>query len=121
MLRLWSIAKVRIREVSSDSLFPRDVLFNGIGKRRFTSNGYERRTVMSLGDGSHGALGLSSSSIPGMGMDAYEPTVVCNLPSDISLISAGHYHSLAVTSNGEIWCWGRNDEGQLGRINVDSR
>lgn len=76
---------------------------------------------MSFGDGSHGALGLSSSSIPGMGMDAYEPTVVSNLPSDISFISAGHYHSLAVTSSGEIWAWGRNDEGQLGRIAVDSR
>jgi alpha-tubulin suppressor-like RCC1 family protein len=76
---------------------------------------------MSFGDGNLGALGLSSSSIPGMGMDAYEPTVVSNLPSDISSISAGHYHSLAVTSSGEIWAWGRNDEGQLGRIVIDSR
>ncbi|KAL1192877.1 Ultraviolet-B receptor UVR8 [Cardamine amara subsp. amara] len=122
MLRLWSIAKVRIGKVStSDSSFYKDIIFNGISKRRFTSTGGgERRKVMSFGDGSHGALGLSSSSIPGMGMDAYEPTVVPNLPSDISFISAGHYHSLAVTSTGEIWAWGRNDEDQLGRIEIDS-
>ncbi|XP_010493645.1 PREDICTED: ultraviolet-B receptor UVR8-like isoform X1 [Camelina sativa] len=122
MLRLWSIAKTRIGKVStSESSITRDVLFNGIGKRRFTaSTSGERRKVMSFGDGSHGALGLSSSSIPGMGLDAYEPTLVSNLPSDISFISAGHYHSLAVTSTGDIWAWGRNNEGQLGPISVDS-
>ncbi|EOA13345.1 hypothetical protein CARUB_v10026379mg [Capsella rubella] len=123
MLRLLSIAKVRIRKVSTcDSIFRRGVLFNGIGRRRFASTGGKRKTVMSFGDGSHGALGLSSSSsIPGMGMDAYEPTAVSNLPSDVSSISAGHYHSLAVTSSGGIWAWGRNNEGQLGRIAVDSK
>ncbi|KAL0795899.1 hypothetical protein Bca101_067276 [Brassica carinata] len=57
----------------------------------------------------------------GMGIDAYKPTQVPDLPSDVSFISAGHYHSLAVTSGGEIWAWGRNEEGQLGRIGRDSR
>ncbi|ESQ48976.1 hypothetical protein EUTSA_v10020741mg [Eutrema salsugineum] len=102
MVRLWSIAKVRIGKVSN---VYRDVR---VGRRRwFTSR------VMSFGDGSHGALGMSGM---GMGMDAYEPTLISNLPSDVSFISAGHYHSLAVTSGGEIWAWGRNEEGQLGRI-----
>uniref|UniRef100_A0A1J3JGW3 Ultraviolet-B receptor UVR8 n=1 Tax=Noccaea caerulescens TaxID=107243 RepID=A0A1J3JGW3_NOCCA len=105
MVRLWSIAKVRIGKVSN---FCKDV---GVERRRwFTSR------VMSFGDGSHGALGIS-----GMGMDAYEPTLVPNLPSDVSFVSAGHYHSLAVTSGGEIWAWGRNEEGQLGRIGRNSR
>lgn len=76
--------------------------------------------MMSFGDGSHGALGLPAS-IPGMGIDAYEPTLVPKLPSDISFISAGHYHSLAVTSDGQIWAWGRNDEGQLGRTADSAR
>ncbi|KAG5545887.1 hypothetical protein RHGRI_018144 [Rhododendron griersonianum] len=70
--------------------------------------------VMSFGDGSQGALGLATSAV-GMGGDAYEPTPVPGLPSDVSNISAGHYHSLAVTSQGEVWAWGRNIEGQLGR------
>ncbi|KAI8006670.1 Ultraviolet-B receptor UVR8 [Camellia lanceoleosa] len=70
--------------------------------------------VMSFGDGSQGALGLPTSAV-GMGGDAYEPTSVPGLPPDVSSISAGHYHSLAVTSLGELWAWGRNIESQLGR------
>ncbi|XP_074292118.1 ultraviolet-B receptor UVR8 isoform X1 [Silene latifolia] len=70
--------------------------------------------VMSFGDGSQGALGLPSSLL-GVGADAYEPTLVPGLPDDIVSVSAGHYHSLAVTAKGEVWTWGRNDEGQLGR------
>ena len=34
--------------------------------------------------------------------------------SDIVSISAGFYHVCAVKSNGTIFCWGRNDQGQLG-------
>lgn len=87
---------------------------NALGRRaRFMSSNC-RRTVMSFGDGSHGALGLPTS-LMGIGGDAYEPTVVPGLPSDISSVSAGHYHSLAVTSGGALWAWGRNNEAQLGR------
>lgn len=80
-------------------------------RTRWMSSGTE---VMSFGDGSHGALGLPTSLI-GHGMDAYEPTPVTGLPSDITSVSAGHYHSLAVTSHGQLWAWGRNHEVQLGR------
>ncbi|KAL6227155.1 hypothetical protein ACLB2K_001114 [Fragaria x ananassa] len=52
---------------------------------------------MSFGDGNHGALGLPTS-LMGLGVDAYEPTRVPSLPSDITAVTAGHYHSLAVTS-----------------------
>lgn len=69
---------------------------------------------MSFGDGIHGALGLPST-LTGVGVDAYEPTRVPGLPSDITSVSAGHYHSLAVSSQGHLWAWGRNLEGQLGR------
>ncbi|XP_054824294.1 uncharacterized protein LOC129322188 [Prosopis cineraria] len=79
-------------------------------ERRMSSGG---ATVMSFGDGSQGALGLPSSKI-GIGVDAYEPTRVPGLPSDIVSLSAGHYHSLAVTSHGHLWAWGRNSEVQLG-------
>ncbi|XP_057981059.1 uncharacterized protein LOC131166475 [Malania oleifera] len=71
------------------------------------------RVVMSFGDGSHGALGLLS--VAGLGGDAYEPTPVPGLPCDVSSVTAGHYHSLAVTAKGEVWAWGRNNEAQLGR------
>lgn len=65
--------------------------------------------VFSFGDGSHGALGLPYAG------DAYEPTQVEGLPHHVSSVTAGHYHSLAVTQRGEVWAWGRNEEGQLGR------
>nr|GLL22781.1 RCC1 and BTB domain-containing protein 2 [Ipomoea trifida] len=77
-------------------------------------------TVMSFGDGSHGALGLPMS-IPGLGSDAYEPTPVPGLPRDVIGIAAGHFHSLAVTREGHVYAWGRNTEGQLGRDRISPR
>ncbi|EOX93638.1 hypothetical protein QUC31_004212 [Theobroma cacao] len=71
-------------------------------------------TVMSFGDGAQGALGLPNLET-GPGGDAYEPTRIPGLPSDITSISAGHYHSLAIDSRGGLWAWGRNQEAQLGR------
>lgn len=76
--------------------------------------------VMSFGDGSQGALGLPTS-LTGVGGDAYEPTRVPGLPSDVTSVSAGHYHSLAITNNGAVWAWGRNNEVQLGRGALESR
>ncbi|KAE7999952.1 hypothetical protein FH972_004328 [Carpinus fangiana] len=70
--------------------------------------------VMSFGDGSQGALGLPTT-VTGLVGDAYEPTRIPGLPPDVTSVSAGHYHSLAVTSQGQIWSWGRNNESQLGR------
>ncbi|PIA44939.1 hypothetical protein AQUCO_01700488v1 [Aquilegia coerulea] len=84
-----------------------------------TTSGNGGGVVMSFGDGSHGALGLPSSSI-GLGIHAFEPTKIPNLPSNITSIGAGHYHSLAVTAQGEVWAWGRNNEFQLGRGNNGS-
>lgn len=75
-------------------------------------------TVLTFGDGSYGALGLPTS-VSVMGSDSYEPTPVPGLPADVSAVAAGHYHSLAVTFQGQLWAWGRNNEGQLGR-GVDS-
>lgn len=54
-------------------------------------------------------------------LDAYEPSRVDSLPESVVAVAAGHYHSLAVTAEGEIWAWGRNEEGQLGRGGVAQR
>lgn len=71
-------------------------------------------SVMSFGDGSQGALGLPAFPL-GLASDAYEPTPIPGLPPDVCSVAAGHYHSLAVTSEGHVWAWGRNTELQLGR------
>ncbi len=30
------------------------------------------------------------------------------------MIAGGEHHSIAVTDDGQVYCWGRNDEGQCG-------
>ena len=80
--------------------------------RHVTSTGVPqtKRRVFSFGSGANGALGTSGPPFA----DAYEPELVTDLPPDIVSIAAGHYHSLAITSSGSLWTWGRNTEGQLG-------
>jgi len=40
-----------------------------------------------------------------------------NLPSDVRVVDlvAGFYHVVALSFDGEVFAWGRNDRGQLGR------
>jgi len=66
--------------------------------------------VYGFGDNSHGAVGQ-----PAPAADVYVPTPVPSLPPSVAAVAAGHYHSLAVSAAGEVWAWGRNEEGQLGR------
>ncbi|MEO8477207.1 MAG: chromosome condensation regulator RCC1 [Actinomycetota bacterium] len=42
------------------------------------------------------------------------PIDVAGLPSDVTAVFVGGYHSCAVTSTGGAWCWGENQVGQLG-------
>jgi len=53
-----------------------------------------------LGDGV--TRGFSTMPVPVAGID------------DAVAIAGGNYHSCAVLGHGQVWCWGRNDLGQLG-------
>jgi regulator of chromosome condensation len=33
---------------------------------------------------------------------------------DLVEVNGGEHHSIALTKQGKVYCWGRNDEGQMG-------
>lgn len=39
--------------------------------------------------------------------------------ANVSSVSAGTYHACAVKSDGTVWCWGGNPNGELGRETAD--
>ena len=72
--------------------------------------------VSCWGDDTSGELGngATANSVPA-------PAKVIGL-NDATDVTAGHWHTCALRSTGEISCWGRNRDGQLGNddIGVDS-
>ncbi|MBU1411776.1 hypothetical protein KKC22_09700 [Myxococcota bacterium] len=42
------------------------------------------------------------------------PTAVSTLGSGVTALAAGELHTCALKTDGSVWCWGKNDYGQLG-------
>ena len=61
------------------------------------------------GDNEFGQLGIGES---GVGSKRTEPTVVAT--GDWRTIALGQSYSCGLRSGDELWCWGENDQGQLG-------
>jgi alpha-tubulin suppressor-like RCC1 family protein len=40
---------------------------------------------------------------------------------DVVALSAGFHHVCALRGDGSVWCWGENDQGELGNGSVDAR
>ena len=66
-------------------------------------------TVWAWGSNSNGQLGIGTS---GTSLQT-TPVQVSGL-ANITKISAGCYHGLALRSDGTVWAWGMNSSGQLG-------
>lgn len=65
--------------------------------------------VYAWGDATWGNTGMVTEA------DCLEPTEIKNLSNkDITSVVAGHYHSFAVTMEGQLYAWGKNSNGQLG-------
>jgi len=64
--------------------------------------------VYAWGYNYYGQLGNGTTT------SSYTPVKVTGLPNDVIAISAGSYHSLALTSSGDVYAWGDNYYGQLG-------
>lgn len=70
------------------------------------------RQVFSFGMNNHGQLGLGhqdNRAAPTRlkDLDPYEGDYVVN-------IAGGEHHTIAQTKEGSVYCFGRNDEGQIG-------
>ena len=71
-------------------------------------------TLWSWGSNYYGQLGN------GTDLDLREPDEVLviseprKLLEGVAAVSSGNWHSLALTEDGRVWAWGRNDYGQLG-------
>ncbi len=65
-------------------------------------------TVWAWGDNSYGQLGRDTG-----GLASSTPAQVMSI-SDVAAIAGGEYHTIAAKSDGTVWTWGLNDNGQLG-------
>ncbi|MDQ3800927.1 MAG: hypothetical protein M3384_16010, partial [Acidobacteriota bacterium] len=73
-------------------------------------------TVWSWGWNRSGQLGSGSSS---QNEHRHLPARVNGL-SGVTQIAAGEEHSVALKSDGTVWVWGRNDQGQIGNDTIFS-
>jgi alpha-tubulin suppressor-like RCC1 family protein len=64
--------------------------------------------VQCWGAGDDGQIG------DGLSIDRLTPKQVLGLVSGISMVTAGDFHSCALTTAGTVSCWGLNTHGQLG-------
>ena len=72
------------------------------------SSGANPDTLWAWGSNGGGQLGQFS------GGNQSAPVQVNLVTSPVAVFSAGGLHSLAITTDGQLWSWGTNDNGQIG-------
>ncbi len=72
-------------------------------------------TVVTWGSNQMGQLGIGAN-----GGARSSPVAVPSL-SNVTMVSTGHYHSMALLADGSVWTWGYNYAGMLGDGTTTSR
>lgn len=67
--------------------------------------------LVAFGKNDHGQLGIDGMSGP-----VFEPTRLTGVLENavVTKLACGYYHTVAVTEDGAVYTFGRNDYGQLG-------
>lgn len=71
--------------------------------------------VLCWGRNNYGQLGNDSTD------DSLDPVLVEGLAGSIVALASGQHHTCALNSDGAVFCWGRNFEGQLGDGSTTNR
>lgn len=83
---------------------------------RVSAGGLHTCAITSSGDAKcwglneYGELGDGATE----NLNSFDPVKVIGLPYGVKAISAGFYHTCALTPSGGVICWGDNYWGQLG-------
>ena len=72
-------------------------------------------TIMAWGHNNYGSCGCNTTFF------CFRSPVQTHIIDDAVAIAAGHYHSLALRSDGSVWAWGINHDGQLGDDTITNR
>jgi alpha-tubulin suppressor-like RCC1 family protein len=72
--------------------------------------------VVSMGQDDCAQLGISTGNDEEEKLTVYPPTVVRNVTESMVAVAAGGLHSLALQKDGQVYTWGCNDDGALGRV-----
>jgi cysteine-rich repeat protein len=105
----------------TDRLIPVDVSGLTSGVLAVTAGGMHTCAIMSTGgikcwgNNAYGQLGDGTTT------NRYTPTDVPGLASGVAAISAGTWHTCAVTDTGGVKCWGYNSFGRLGDGTITNR
>ena len=75
----------------------------------------ENGEVYSFGNNEQGQLGLGNNE------ESYNSPQLISSLKDVEFIECGENHTFCKTLNNEIYCWGKNEYGQLGLENTDNQ
>lgn len=105
---------------SATSPVPVDVAGLGSGVIGVELGRYHTCAVTAAGSALCWGYNFNGELGDGSGMNSSLPVGVAGLDSGVAAISAGGYHSCAMTTSGGVLCWGSNTSGQLGSGDTQS-